>query len=149
MDFQTEIQKLVDGDDKEDIYSDEHYIPEEVELALVPVPTKQTTEFDDQEDYQIARSVHHNLILKGNSALEVALKTFANTESPAVLREITALIKVSSGLSSELLKLQELSASKPAKVISDDGTPINNDVDVAPKNMNTAIEGFFTRKNQK
>ena len=146
--FEKELQKLITHDQSTKNQEDE-YIPEPVDLEIVHVKPVTTNEFDKQTDYQYTRSLHHNLLLQGNSALMHALKSYANTNNPQELKAITELIKTLSNSSIDMVKLQELVKDKDTKIINDNSLNESEDKDIetdSPKNINDTIDVFFKRK---
>ncbi len=92
--------------------------PEKKEIA--PVVTVGTT--DLTQDYDFSRDQYHNLIEKGNDALEELLSIAKEGEQPRAFEVATQLINSLAATTKELLVLQ-----KTKKEVEDKKAPVKNE----------------------
>ena len=93
-------------------------IPEKKEIA--PSVTVDTT--DLTSDYDFSRDQYHNLIEKGNDALEDLIVIAKEGESPRAFEVVTQLINSLSATTKELLVLQ-----KTLKEVESSKAPVKNE----------------------
>ena len=93
-------------------------VPEKKEIA--PSVTVDTT--DLTSDYGFSRDQYHNLIEKGNDALEDLITIAKEGESPRAFEVVTQLINSLSATTKELLVLQ-----KTLKEVEGSKAPVKNE----------------------
>ncbi len=93
-------------------------VPEKKEIA--PAVTVGTT--DLTQDYDFSRDQYHNLIEKGNDALEELLSIAKEGEQPRAFEVATQLINSLAATTKELLVLQ-----KTKKEVEDKKAPVKNE----------------------
>ena len=93
-------------------------VPEKKEIA--PSVTVGTT--DLTTDYDFSRDQYHNLIEKGNDALEDVIVIAKEGESPRAFEVVTQLINSLSATTKELLVLQ-----KTLKEVESSKAPVKNE----------------------
>ena len=112
----TTVQKL---NDVLDIADDIIDIPE-VQKVVAPSVTVGTT--DLTSDYDFSRDQYHNLIEKGNDALEELLSIAKEGEQPRAFEVAVQMINSLAATTKELLILQ-----KTKKEVEDTKTPVKNE----------------------
>ena len=112
----TTVQKL---NDVLDIADDIIDIPE-VQKEMVRPVTVGTT--DLTSDYDFSRDQYHNLIEKGNDALEELLSIAKEGEQPRAFEVAVQMINSLAATTKELLILQ-----KTKKEVEDTKTPVKNE----------------------
>ena len=97
---------------------------------LIPVERKQKapdvemTETDLTSDYDFSRDQYHNLVSKGNDALDELLSVAKESESPRAYEVAAQLIRNLSDTTKELLELQK--AKKEIEKETKDPRTVNN-----------------------
>jgi hypothetical protein len=76
----------------------------EAKLPAVPAPAR---ERDQEDDYQLARSMMRKLIYKGEDALDDAVELAKNSEHPRAYEVAGQMIKTMSDVAKDLLNLQK------------------------------------------
>ena len=112
----TTVQKL---NDVLDIADDIIDIPE-VQKVVAPSVTVGTT--DLTSDYDFSRDQYHNLIEKGNDALEELLSIAKEGEQPRAFEVAVQMINSLAATTKELLILQ-----KTKKEVEDSKAPVKNE----------------------
>lgn len=93
-------------------------VPEKKDLS----PTVNVDTTDLTSDYNYSRDQYHNLIEKGNDALEDLLSIAKEGESPRAFEVVTQLINSLSATTKELLVLQ-----KTLKEVEGSKAPVKNE----------------------
>ena len=114
----TTVQKLNDVLDIADDIIDIDVFEEKKEMA--PSVTVGTT--DLTSDYDFSRDQYHNLIEKGNDALEELLSIAKEGEQPRAFEVAVQMINSLAATTKELLILQ-----KTKKEVEDTKTPVKNE----------------------
>lgn len=76
----------------------------EAKLPSIPTPAR---ERDQEDDYQLARSMMRKLIYKGEDALDDAVELAKNSEHPRAYEVAGQMIKTMSDVAKDLLNLQK------------------------------------------
>jgi hypothetical protein len=76
----------------------------EAKLPAIPAPAR---ERDQEDDYQLARSMMRKLIYKGEDALDDAVELAKNSEHPRAYEVAGQMIKTMSDVAKDLLNLQK------------------------------------------
>lgn len=75
--------------------------------AKLPAVTAPARERDQEDDYQLARSMMRKLIYKGEDALDDAVELAKNSEHPRAYEVAGQMIKTMSDVAKDLLNLQK------------------------------------------
>ena len=85
---------------------------------------------DTQEDYETARKTYHELVQKGQSALDELLNIASSSEAPRAYEVAAQMIKTISDTNDRIMELQnqmrKLSEQDAKQERTQDGTTINN-----------------------
>ena len=73
-----------------------------------PAPSVSVNTFDLTSDYNYSREQYHNLIDKGNEALEELMSVAKESESPRAFEVTAQLLRTISDTTKELLQLQKI-----------------------------------------
>ena len=97
---------------------------------LIPVgnkkkaPDVEMTETDLTSDYDFSRDQYHNLVTKGNDALDELLAVAKESENPRAFEVVTQLISGLTNTTKELLQLQK--TKKEIEKDTKDPSTVNN-----------------------
>jgi hypothetical protein len=142
-DIDKAIDKLPDGDEEEETKPPEELVPVEYEKkgTSLDIPNA-----DLSEDYNFARSNLYGLIGKSNASLELALRIAQMSEHPRALEVASQLMKTSSDMTKELIKLQKEvegnSSSAKGETPKGNYTQINNYNNYSTKDIDQILDGY-------
>ena len=89
-----------------------------------PAPTVSINTLDLTSDYNYSREQYHNLIDKGNEALEELMSVAKESESPRAFEVTAQLLRTISDTTKELLQLQKI--KKEVEKETKDPRTVNN-----------------------